>query len=125
MKLQHTLLAGLLAGLIGTAAHAAITAEQAKALGTTLTGVGAYTKVILHNSTTMLVSKKLKLFEDILLHRPNFARPHRSYILNLNFLKKYARGESLLIMDNGTSIPVAREKKQEFEAMLKDLRIAM
>ena len=41
MKLQHTLLAGLLAGLIGTAAHAAITAEQAKALGTTLTGVGA------------------------------------------------------------------------------------
>ncbi len=86
---------------------------------------GAYTKVILRNGTNMLVSKKLKLFEDILLHRPNFARPHRSYILNLNFLKKYARGESLLIMDNGTSIPVAREKKQEFEAMLKDLRIAM
>jgi hypothetical protein len=42
MKLQHTLLAGLmLAALIGSTAHAAITAEQAKALGSTLTGVGA------------------------------------------------------------------------------------
>ena len=45
MKLQHTLLAGVIAGamtsLMGATAHAAITAEQAKALGTTLTGVGA------------------------------------------------------------------------------------
>ena len=45
MKLQHTLLAGAIAALMtslaGTAAHAAITAEQAKALGSTLTAVGA------------------------------------------------------------------------------------
>jgi hypothetical protein len=41
MKLHFTLLAGLLAGLLGSGAHAAITAEQAKTLGTTLTGVGA------------------------------------------------------------------------------------
>ena len=41
MKLQHTLLAGVIAGLMSAGAHAAITAEQAKALGTTLTGVGA------------------------------------------------------------------------------------
>lgn len=86
---------------------------------------GAYTKVILHNGTSILVSKKLRLFEDILLHRPNFARPHRSFILNLNYIKKYARGESLLIMDNGTSVPVSREKKQEFEAMLKELKMTL
>jgi hypothetical protein len=41
MKLQQTMLAGLLAGLMATGAHAAVAAEQAKALGTTLTGVGA------------------------------------------------------------------------------------
>jgi hypothetical protein len=41
MKLQRNLLACLIAGLMGAGAHAAITAEQAKALGTTLTGVGA------------------------------------------------------------------------------------
>ncbi len=41
MKLQPTLLAGVIAVLIGSTAQAAITAEQAKALGTTLTAVGA------------------------------------------------------------------------------------
>jgi hypothetical protein len=41
MKFQRTLLAGLLAGLTGLAAQAAITADQAKTLGSTLTGVGA------------------------------------------------------------------------------------
>ena len=41
MKLQRTVLAGLLAGLTGLSAQAALTADQAKALGTTLTGVGA------------------------------------------------------------------------------------
>ena len=41
MKLQRNLLACLIAGVMGASAHAAITAEQAKTLGTTLTGVGA------------------------------------------------------------------------------------
>ncbi len=45
MKLQRNMLACLIAGmttaLMGAGAQAAITAEQAKALGTTLTGVGA------------------------------------------------------------------------------------
>ena len=41
MTLQRTLLACVAAGLMGAGAQAAITAEQAKALGTTLTGVGA------------------------------------------------------------------------------------
>ena len=41
---------------------------------------GAYTKVVQRDGTSILVSKKLKVFEDLLLHRPNFARPHRSSV---------------------------------------------
>lgn len=41
MKLQRNLLACLIAGVMGAGAQAAITAEQAKALGTTLTDIGA------------------------------------------------------------------------------------
>ena len=41
MNFQRTLLASLAATLVAAGAQAAITAEQAKALGTTLTGVGA------------------------------------------------------------------------------------
>lgn len=86
---------------------------------------GAYTKVVQHDGTSILVSKKLKVFEDLLLHRPNFARPHRSYIVNLNHIRKYNRGESLLLMDNGSSIPIARDKKQEFDGLLRDRKIAL
>lgn len=86
---------------------------------------GAYTKVVQRDGTSILVSKKLKVFEDLLLHRPNFARPHRSYIVNLNRIRRYNRGESLLLMDNGTTIPIARDKKQEFDALLRDRKIAL
>jgi Protein of unknown function (DUF1329) len=41
MRLHRRLLLSLAAGLVAAGANAAITAEQAKALGTTLTGVGA------------------------------------------------------------------------------------
>jgi hypothetical protein len=41
MKLHRKLLLSLVAGIVATGAQAAITAEQAKALGTTLTAVGA------------------------------------------------------------------------------------
>lgn len=84
---------------------------------------GAYTKVFLRNGTSMLVSKKLRFFEEVLESRPYFARPHRSFVLNLNFLRKYIRGESLLLMDNGVSVPIARERKQDFEALLRDLKM--
>lgn len=86
---------------------------------------GAYTKVVQRDGTSILVSKKLKVFEDLLLHRPNFARPHRSYIVNLNRIRRYNRGESLLLMDNGTTIPIARDKKQEFDTLLRDRKIAL
>src|SRR5829696_5322948 len=41
MKLSHSLLAGVVAASAGFAAQAAVTADEAKALGTTLTPVGA------------------------------------------------------------------------------------
>ena len=41
MNFHHKLLVSLAAGLVAAGANAAVTAEQAKALGTTLTGIGA------------------------------------------------------------------------------------
>ncbi len=86
---------------------------------------GSYTNVFLKNGTSMVVSKKIRFFEDVLLNRPNFSRPHRSWLINLNCVKKYIRGESSLLMDNGKLIPVSREKKPEFETHLKKLGITV
>ncbi len=84
----------------------------------------AYTDVYMRNGSKITVSKPMRIFEDILLARPHFFRPHRSHLINLNYVKKYIRGESNIVMDNGKEVSVSREKKQEFEAKLKELRIS-
>ncbi len=84
---------------------------------------GSYTTVYMNDGSKIVVSKKLKFFEDLLENRTGFYRPHRSFIININFIKKYIRGESILIMDNNVQVSVSREKKSEFDTLLKQLRL--
>ena len=86
---------------------------------------GAYTTFYLKDGQKHLVSKKLKFYEDILSSRSFFFRTHRSYFINVNFIKKYSRSENAILMDNGTSITISRDRKQEFETLLKDLRVSI
>mgnify|MGYP001811290097 CR=1 FL=1 len=86
---------------------------------------GAYTHVILKNGSKVLVSKKLKFFEDILANRKIFFRPHRSYLINVNYIKKYLKGEGTLMMDNNSALSLSRDRKQEFESVLKELNLAL
>lgn len=85
---------------------------------------GAYCYVCLNNGSRILVSKKLKFFEDILVNRPYFFRTHRSYLLNINYIKKYIRGENSLIMDNNAVVSISRDLKANFESVLKEYRIS-
>jgi two-component system LytT family response regulator len=85
----------------------------------------AYTDVYLKNGSKITVSKPMRIFEDILNNRPLFFRPHRSHLINLNYVRKYLRGESNIIMDNNVEVSISREKKQEFESKLKELRISV
>lgn len=84
-----------------------------------------YTNVFLSDGSRLTVSKPLRIFEEMLLGRTFIFRPHRSYLVNIRHLKKYLKGESLLVMDNNTSIPIARERKAEFENILKELRLSL
>jgi two-component system LytT family response regulator len=86
---------------------------------------GSYCHVVLKNGTKVLVSKKLKFFEDLLRNRTPFFRAHRSFIINLNYIKKYLRGESTIEMDNGDNLTLARERKQDFENTLKELGLSI
>lgn len=86
---------------------------------------GAYTHVYLADGSKLMVSKKLKFFEDLLAKRKNFFRIHRSHLINLNHVKKYNRLESYIEMDSGASMPVSKERKKEFEAGLSAIRIGI
>lgn len=86
---------------------------------------GAYTTFYLKDGQKILVSKKLKFYEDILSNRSHFFRTHRSYFININFIKNYSRGENAILMDNDFLVTISRDRKQEFETLLKDLRISI
>ena len=58
--------------------------------------------------------KQLKDFEDM-LQAYRFYRVHNSHLINLNYIKKYIRGEGgQVILQNGDSIDVSRRKRDEF-----------
>ena len=77
-----------------------------------------YTILLLKNNKKIVVSRTLKEIEE-LLEEHSFVRVHRCYLANLNEVDKYVKGEGgYLIMSDGTSIDVARNKK---EVLLKKL----
>lgn len=86
---------------------------------------GAYTTVWLKNGSRILVSKKLKFFEEILEGRPNFFRSHRSFMVNINYLKKYNKADSSLLLDNGKTVYISRERKADFEEQLRVHRVTV
>jgi two-component system, LytTR family, response regulator len=78
-----------------------------------------YTNIIFNNGSKSLASKTLKDFEE-LLPADIFFRPHHSYIINLNFIKRYIKGDGGQIeMQNGTYIEVSRRKKEEFLQLMR------
>jgi len=73
-----------------------------------------YSNFYLINDKKITVSKTLKDFEE-LLPGSIFIRIHHSYIININCIEKYIRGEGgQVLMKNGVTLDVARRKKDEF-----------
>ncbi len=77
-----------------------------------------YTIFYLKGKQKIVVSRTLKEIEE-LLEEYFFIRVHHSFLVNLNEVNKYVRGEGgYLLMSDGSSIDVSRSKK---EFLLKKL----
>ena len=78
-----------------------------------------YTWVYLANQKKYLVAKTLKEMEGM-LEFPQYFRAHKSYLVNLNHVERYVRGQGgCLVLKGGIQIPVARTQKSELMEMLK------
>ena len=76
-----------------------------------------YTHLFLKNKTKIIACRTLKEMEEQLQDFPFFVRVHHSYLVNLNEVTKYIRGEGgYLVMSDGSSVNVSRSRK---EALLK------
>ena len=77
-----------------------------------------YTVIMLKNGQKIIASRTLKELEEV-LEDYSFTRVHHSYLVNLNEVDKYIKGEGgYLLMSNGTNIDVSRSRK---EFLLKKL----
>lgn len=77
-----------------------------------------YTIVYFSNRPKLTASKTLKDFEE-LLPEDIFFRTHHSHIINLNYIKRYLKGDGGQIeMQNGNYVDVARRKKEEFMKLI-------
>lgn len=73
-----------------------------------------YTIIYFANHPKLIASRTLKDFEE-LLPGHIFFRTHHSHIINLNYIKRYIKGDGGQIeMQNGNCVTVARRKKEEF-----------
>ena len=78
-----------------------------------------YTLILLKNKQKIIASRTLKEIEEM-LEDYSFARVHHSWLINLNEIEKYVKGEGgYLLMSDGSTIDVSRSRK---EMLLKKLQ---
>jgi two-component system, LytTR family, response regulator len=67
------------------------------------------------------VCRSLKEVEGLLKNK-GFFRVHHSYLINLNYMDRYIKGDGGdIIMSDGSCIPVSRQRKQEFMERIEKL----
>ena len=71
-----------------------------------------YTHLFLKNKRKIIACRTLKEVEEQLADFASFIRVHHSYMVNLNEVNKYVRGEGgYLIMSDNTTVNVSRSRK--------------
>ncbi len=79
---------------------------------------GNYSEIYFKEQKTEMLSKKLKEVEA-LIQNENFFRVHKSYLVNVKYIKEFRKSDGhYLVLENETTIPVARLKKNELLAFL-------
>lgn len=80
---------------------------------------GNYTTIYTMTNQKHIASLNLKNYEEI-LPEPPFFRIHQSHIININYITKVLKEDGgFVVLENGSKIPIARRRKDEFVELLK------
>ena len=72
-----------------------------------------YTHVYLKNKTKIVSSRMLKEMEELLQEFRYFERVHNSYLVNMNEVAKYIRGEGgYLLMSDGSTVSISKSRRE-------------
>lgn len=79
-----------------------------------------YCRFVLKGDETVLVSKHLGHFYDILKNQ-GFARVHQSHLINKACLERYVKKDGgYLVLNNGDQVPVSRTQKEHVLKLFAD-----
>jgi len=85
--------------------------------------ISNYSKLFFTSGQTLLVSKVLAYFEE-LLGGCHFSRVHRTHLVNLLYLKEYSQGDIPRIgLINNEVLPVSRRKKKLLQQKMRLLSL--
>jgi len=80
---------------------------------------GMYTHFYTYTHSNLVISKPLKHFVQLLSGNNSFYRTHRSYLINVKHIKQLVKKDgTYLLMDNGATVAVSKEKQPELLQLL-------
>jgi len=80
-----------------------------------------YTIIHLKDKKNIIVSRPLLEYENI-LEGTTFLRIHRTFLINLQHVAEYHRGEGgVIIMSNGEEVEISRRKKDIFLTRIREI----
>jgi two-component system LytT family response regulator len=80
-----------------------------------------YTMFYLSDRTKILVSRTLREFDEMLADH-SFARIHQTFLVNINCIKRYEKGDGgQVVLSNDNCLPVSVRKKEQLMKLLAKL----
>lgn len=83
---------------------------------------GPTTRIFLSDGRQIVAGKNLRMIEKYLHNHP-FYRIHNSYLINLNHILEYHKGDKYVLMQNGQQLSVAHSKSASFVQEIKKMSI--
>ena len=85
---------------------------------------GSYTRIYKADGTVVLVTRLLREFEKHLDKATGFFRCHRSFLLNLNYVRRWLKTEASIIqLVSGKEVPISRDKREELERIIQSSKV--
>jgi two-component system, LytTR family, response regulator len=81
-----------------------------------------YTHIHTKQGERMTIAKTIKSYEE-LLGGVNFFRVHKKHLINLNYMSKFMKGDSIVVMDDAMKIEVSRRRRPAFMELMKRLQV--
>lgn len=79
-----------------------------------------YTVIFFKEGNSLMVSKTLKEMEQK-LEEYDFVRTHKSHLVNMRCIKNFIKDEMMVVMTDGTKVPVSKRKKEKILEVINSL----